>query len=373
MNNLNFSNVKSFVNNKSIDTILNERNEKNIAVKYNPELCLLSYNIKEDDIIVPNTFEYECNGQIFERKEDVISDIVAACQPKFIDIDKAQLLELCGEKNTLRFEYCEDGTLMRLYNYAGKWYTSTTRSIDAKDSYWASEKNFDEMFWEVFDKSLLEEMNPKYTYVFILLHRENRIVVKHNVNMLVYISRIDNTTLVEEFNNQFPNIYGIKRPTIIRNFDPSNVEHFYNKFKRGVLVKVFDKISNSWYTYKYDFEQYKLVKDARGNVPNIKMRYIELLQEPDKLKVLLDNYFESKYQFKLAQKDLEQLVKKTYKLYVDSHIKHEVQITDTDMSYRTLRQLHAQYKTQNRPINYDDVKNKIFSLDTHVIKTLLQW
>ena len=98
-------------------------------------------------------------------------------------------------------------TIIRLYNYNNKWSTATTRCMDAKDSFWSSNKTFDAMFWEIFDEKLIAELNTNFTYLFVLLHEENRIVVRHKLNTLVYVSKIDNTTLIEDYNNIFTNIY----------------------------------------------------------------------------------------------------------------------------------------------------------------------
>ena len=77
--------------------------------------------------------------------------------------------------------------------------------------------------------------------------------------------------------------------------------------------------------------------------------------------------------FTFIKASLLKLVKTVYKLYVDSHIKHTVQVTDENPYFRTLRQLHAQYKITQKPIGFTDVQDKIFSLDKNVIKKLLAW
>ena len=77
--------------------------------------------------------------------------------------------------------------------------------------------------------------------------------------------------------------------------------------------------------------------------------------------------------FTFIKASILKLVKTVYKLYVDSHIKHVIEVKDDNMFYRTLRQLHAQYKKTNKPIGFIDVQEKIYSLDKSVIKRLLSW
>lgn len=321
-------------------------------------------------------YKKQANGLIFEKDT---KRVICMCQNRLNDIDNFEEVINLVQNNShgVRIEYCEDGTIIRLYNYGGEWHTATTRCITANSSYWTGNKDFDTMFWETFDKNLLETMDTNFTYVFVLLHRENRIVVKHNVNMLVYVSRINNSTYIEDFSNQFRNVYGIKRPKLMdvedfRNLG-SDVNNFDCKFKRGILIKIFDKASKTWDLYKYDFERYKMIKSIRGNVPQIRMRYLELLNKPESLVLLEKFYTENTFMFTYIKAALLKLVKTVYRLYVESHIKHTVQVTQENLYYRTLRQLHAQYKLTNKPIGFTDVQDKIYSLDKMVIKKLLAW
>ncbi len=326
-------------------------------------------NVNEENI------KKQSNGLIFEKST---KKIVGMSQNKLQELDNFNdVIKLVETNDSVRIEYCEDGTIVKLYYHNGSWNTSTTRCISAKSSFWASSKSFDTLFWEVFDKNLLNFMDTNFTYIFVLLHSENRIVVKHNVNMLVYVSRIHNTLFYEDFTNQFKNLYGIKRPKMMDKYEfkklSENVDNYDCKYKRGIIVKVFIKEKGSWDLYKYDFQSYKMVKDIRGNIPQIRMRYLELLTKPESLQLLENFYSEHTFMFTFIKASLLKLVKTVYKLYVDSHIKHLVKVDETNPYYRTLRQLHAKYKITNNPIGFSDVQERIFSLDKMVIKKLLNW
>jgi hypothetical protein len=318
----------------------------------------------------------QANGIIFEKGTN---KVVCMCQNKMKEIDSFDdVMEIVRESYAnMRVEYCEDGTLVRLYHYNNDWHTATTRCIDAKISKWSGNKDFDTMFWEVFGRDLLSDFDKDYTYLFVLLHRENRIVVRHNVNMLVFVSRINNNSFQEEYVELGNNTYGIKTmKTMNQNefqklMNNPNVYDF--KFKRGILLKVFDRATSSFTVSKYDFESYRMIKSIRGNVPEIRMRFLELLSKPESLQLLEKFYSEHTFMFTFIKASLLKLVKTVYKLYVDSHIKHVVKVTDENIYYRTLRQLHAQYKITNKPIGFDDVRAKINSLDKMVIKKLLGW
>lgn len=325
---------------------------------------------KNDD--VNEQIKLQCNGIIMEKNTN---KVVCACQNRFIDKSVEEMRNILGNEKVLhnnprfRVEYCEDGTVMRLYHYNNKWYTATTKCMDARDSFWSSSKTFDEMFWETFDREYLTTLDTNHTYVFILLHSENRIVVRHNKNSLVYVSRIHNETMEEDFRNIFPFAW---RPRVIPYFNLDDIENYYWPQKRGVIIKVRDPDSH-WTMYKVDFEKYKRMKDVRGNVPNIKVRYLELLSDAGMQKDLERYFSEHKKTFDDIRKEIFGLVKTIHKLYVDSHIKHTTKVTEEHVYYRTLRQLHAQYKTTNKPICYEDVQAKLGSLDKNVLKRFLGW
>ena len=425
---INISDVISFINDKNFEKINQSSNEIDLYIKENSDLFLLAnvnenFQFKKQEInqkvqeaeinnqekvqeegvvkegvvkeegvvqeegvvkegvvqefVNVNNLKYQANGIIFEK---ATNNVVAMCQPKLLEMNNQMDVLSIAEgypSSDIRMEFCEDGTMMRLYNYKGEWFTATTRCIDARGSYWSSEKSFDEMFWDIFDKDLLYDIDQRYTYIFILMHKDNRIVVKSNTNSLVYISRINNVTNEEDYINRFKNVYNIKRPKIIDTNEYLNTiksnQIFDNRYKRGVLLKIRDHYNKKWVVYKYDFENYKNIKTIRGNVPQIRMRYLELLNKPETLQIFEKIYGENHFMFTFIKVSILKLVKTIYKLYIDSHIKHIVKIEQDNLYYRTLRQLHAQYKIANKPITFLDVQQKIYNLDKNVVKKLLQW
>jgi hypothetical protein len=339
--------------------------------KYNKDLYLLSSETSNNENILTE-FEMQCNGLIFEKNTNKLICANNNIMFNLKNMDEAQsLLNKCSiENKKMRIEYCEDGTIIRLYNYKDNWYTATNKCIDAKESFWCSNKSFDAMFWDVFDKNMLNNLDKNYTYVFILLHRENRIVVRHTKNMLVYVNRIHNETLYEDYTNVFYNVYGIKRSQLIKSTDQLIT---YHPFKRGYIIKIFDEQTDTWYSYKYDFPEYTYAKSIRGNVPQIRYRYLELLNKPEMLEKLETIYNENMFMFEMIKNSLLKLSKTIHKLYIESHVKHTVKVDETNVFYQTLRQLHAQYKTQNQIITFDVVKEKVNSMEKHVLRKLLGW
>ena len=68
-------------------------------------------------------------------------------------------------KSNMSLEFCEDGTLIRLYFWK-YWRVATNNCHDAKKSFWLSNKSFDDLFWSLFNKNILNNLDKKNTYFF---------------------------------------------------------------------------------------------------------------------------------------------------------------------------------------------------------------
>jgi hypothetical protein len=362
-----------FVKDCSFEQIKEKAKENNLYYREEEDLYLLT--AKKSDM--QTNLQRSCNGVILEKETN---KIVCSCQPNFANVEKSEknIFELI-ENGTASMEYCEDGTVVRLYNHKNEWKTATSKCIDAKNSCWASQQTFDEMFWDLFPIENLNSLDSNCTYVFVLIHKDNRIVIKHSVNELVFIGVINNNTGENIRDFHFENETSIRRSDSIElkiqknEFTNENgnengiFEKLYNPNKRGVLISVENV------TYKFDFSSFQIIKDIRGNVPQIRMRYLELLDNEEGLKMLEQYYSEYHMLFTMIKYTLEKLYKHVYILYVKSHIKHNIKIEEGHLFFVTLRQLHGQYKKTNQAITLDDVKNKINSLDKYIVKNFLGW
>lgn len=386
MNIVDITEIENLIHGKSFEEVKQIAQNSNIRVR---ELNSSDQNVNNlyllisDDSDKLTPLQIQCNGIILEKESN---KVIGMCQNKFININDFtfdHMNQLLTNSKKFRMEYCEDGTLIRLYNYNGSWLTATTKCIDAKYSYWSSDKTFDDMFWEIAQNNLLTHetlnmMDPDYTYIFILLHKENRIVVNHKHNKLIYVSRINNNDKKEDYTNYFYNEnqqYSMRKTKKIDVENHNNVkfplDDYFLPSKRGILVKVSN--GTSWTIYHYDFNTYSKIKQVRGNVPLIRMRYLELLNDPEALKILEENYSEYIMLFTLIRHQLTNLYKQIHKLYFESHIKHNITVNEDHPLYRTLKQLHAYYKNTGNQITLDEVKNKVNTLDSFVLKKFLDW
>lgn len=382
INKIDISEVTGLVRNRGFEEVKELCKKEGIYIKQGQDqqsdlYLVVSSKVNEEEIKQENEIINEnrnlklvdqCQGIILEKETN---KVVCMAYNKIKQLDNWNELEsVIKDKNVnnISMEYCEDGTVIRLYNYNDVWYTATTRCINANTSYWTSMKSFSEMFWDIFDEKYLRDLDKDYTYNFIILDVDNRIVVKHEQNCVVYVSKIHNETFEEDNHNIFEFCDRI-RPTEVISEDDKMI---YNDKKRGVIVKIYND-NNTYSNYRIDYEEYKKLKAIRGNVPRIGVRYLELIGDSERLKQLVENYNEYYFTFAVTQHSLNKVLSTIYDLYKESHIKHTIEIKEGHMYYKTLRQLHAIYKITGERITLDKVKEKVYTLDKSVLKKFIGW
>jgi hypothetical protein len=179
------------------------------------------------------------------------------------------------------------------------------------------------------------------------------------MSSVIYVNKIDNKT--GEIDTTGTGIETI-------DYVPGTLfEGYFNPTKRGILIK---KTSG---VLKYDFIGYKSIKENRGNVPFMYTRALELRNDQETYATLQQMYPEYAFTFGMVNHSLENLYKQVHTIYIESHVKHLMQVYPAHPMYRTLKQLHSQYKTTGSIITKDIVKEKVNSLNTYVIAKLLNW
>lgn len=320
-------------------------------------------------------FQLMLNGAIFEKETN---QPICMCYKRMYDVSSK-----LNEIEKLRYgditvDYCEDGTVIRLYNYDDKWFTATRRCIDAKYSYWSGLQTFDEMFWDVIeDKQLfLSTLDKDMTYFFVLKHTDNRIVVKNQESSLVYLGSVNRVTMEEydELNYRQHNITKADRVSL-NVFDTTQklnvfdlTSQFKNSKKRGLIITT--KTGNK---YKLDFDEFTYLKDLRGNTPYIRMRILELLSDKEKLSAFMKNYSEYRMTYSMIVMQLNELVKTIHKLYIDTHVKRRFIIDSEHPNFKIIKQLHNKFKETRNPIVYSDVEFILEKTQPMYLKTLLGW
>ncbi|KAJ3065664.1 hypothetical protein HDU98_010957, partial [Podochytrium sp. JEL0797] len=264
-------------------------------------------------------------------------------------------------------EYCEDGTVMRLYHHENEWKLATRRCIDARTSFWGSPRSFFDLFSDIFQwEHDLNCLDANLTYVFVLNHSENMYVIRHPTNHLVLVEILETATgLARDRVLPIGICSDIRLPRLVRDLREESFAH------RGLIRKTAEGTCSKW-----DFDRYKAMVRLRGNPKKLTHRLIELVQA----NVLEDQtLFIHHYGFYGGQIDqlhetldqIEQFVQFVYTLYQHTHIQHLYRMDETHPFLRTVKHLHSIYKQEGSKVSVDTVRMLITRIPTHVLISLL--
>ena len=328
----------------------------NLKIKESEDLFLLQKN-KLPEIFSINIC-YECNGTIFEKNTNKVICYGSDCLYKINETNELDNLNLNNENILVQKYY--DGTLIKVYYYNNKWNYSTNGCIDAFESNWISDKSFGELFNECIPDTFENMLNKEFCYTFILIHPENRNVVKNSNKKIIHISTRDLNTL-EEITQDI----GIETPEYI-DISLEEIKQSFSKMEYnnpGYII--YDKTQQSK-KYSLTNESFNKVKNMKGNLNNInKICINSILNKND----LLKYYPELKESHGQNTILLNNLVKELFILYKDRHIYHNFKVLPPNIHY-IIKNIHDYYKTQKQKITptiinsvlkkYIDVVHNIF-------------
>lgn len=283
--------------------------------------------------------------------------------------DQEKITTLLEPLEDWSFYYSMEATLLRVFFHNEKWYLVTHKKLDAFKSRWSCRETFGELFTNHLAKlynqrpeSVLEWfytlLDKNKVYCFLLKsNSENRIVCQYNYKQdkIVFLGSFGkgSEVVLDMVNNTIHELDSMDRPASV---EIGSMEDLFQKVEainffehQGVLAmnkKNFHqiKIFNSSY-YKY----YQL----RGNNPNIRFRYLELRNEPEKLKSLYFLYPKSAETFDQYEDTLVKIARMIYHFYVSRYIKNQF-ITLPKEEFLIMKKCHDWYLTDRK-------NNRIFS------------
>ena len=249
-----------------------------------------------------------------------------------------------------------EGSVIRMFNFGGKWYISTNRKLDANKSKWASKKSFGFFFREALEKeiqlneklrsSLSEDQNIDIIerfqsildidkqYMFLLLNNDqNRIVCTPPEKSTVFhVGTFTNGNLSMEED------IGIPYPKRHSFGDLNEIYEYVNSVDiykvQGIIVFT---PNNTQYKI-FNKEYYDLYK-VRGNEPSIKFRYLQVRMDKRYNNILHYLYPNYSKVFEEYENSIYEIAKIILKAYLDRFIKN-IYITVPKEEYAVIRECH---------------------------------
>jgi len=357
-----------------------------------PDLFMIymtDYSDKDNEIV------RECNGIILDRHD---FSIVAYGMNKMQDRTVAYHDGKMSPKfDDFDIEEAEDGTVLTVFNHRNEWIVSTKRNIDASMVKWSSPRNFLQLLCDAVPDgdalgTFARDLDPEYTYSFILLHPENHLVVQHQKPRIVYISKRNRKTLQESNVSSAENRVQIgedgKRETGQRTFewavernsmDPRRCLENLNKeervdgrieeSKRGIILskKVGHNVERTMIDYKWFYEANQL----RKGQPSMHLSYLACNPEE---KQKMRKYFGPLPMFNEIDVLLRNLAQYTFAVYRDSYVRKQFKVSPEHPICKTLRRLHYDYyKTTKEPIRMHDVLDVLRNTHPRVLDYMLRY
>lgn len=247
-----------------------------------------------------------------------------------------------------------EGTMINVFWDETDWEISTRNTIGATSSFYKgpNTKTFRDMFMEASKENnlLLDNLDKKYCYSFVLQHPENRIVVPFKTPQLYLVAMysINNDVNVEvyepeEYKNIFVNT-AIKFPEPYQFNKYSDLIEKYGSMNTSYhVVGVVIRNKKTGERSKIRNPVYEQVRALKGNQPKLQYQYLSLRKE-GKVCEFLTYYPENKKDFSNYRDDLHCFTKTLYLNYVSCYIKKEKKLEEFLPQFKThMYNIHQKY------------------------------
>ena len=303
----------------------------------------------------------QCRGVVFNDK-----NIVMRAFPYTIEYNHEEGENIEGSIGPV-FDQCSfydayEGTLIRMFNFDGKWFTSTHRKLNAFRSKWASKESFGTAFKQALEvevnyneklrnslpqgenllESFQETLDKSKQYMFLILNsEENRIVCRAPEKpVLFHVGTFVEGKLVmsENINVPYPKKHNFNSMGEAYDY----IDNINIRDLQGLIIFAPDNKQ-----YKILHKEYQELFRARGNEPSIKFRYLQVRMNQRMVDMLLHLYPHMKETFDEYENSLYAIAKTIHTSYVTRHIKNKWSQLPTE-EYRVDKACHAWHEEDHK-------------------------
>jgi hypothetical protein len=289
---------------------------------------------------------------------------------QFIVNEKEEIETVLGSIENWNFFYSIEATLIRIANINEKWYIMTHKKLDAFKSRWSCKDTFGDLFESLLarmmDKpksekvleSLYSILDKNKVYCFLLKSNfENRIVCQYNYknDKIVYLGSFEKGPIVKLDTSLPPmkefELFAKPEQVLVTSVDEllQKVEAINCFEYQGIIACNKESLKQ----VRIFHQDYWKFFELRGNNPNLRFRFLELRNDPEKLKLLYYLYPKSADIFDQYEDTLHKISRMIYHFYVNRYIKNQF-ITLPKEEFLIMKKCHDWYLQ-------DRQNNRIFS------------
>nr|QBK88091.1 MAG: RNA ligase with polynucleotide kinase domain [Marseillevirus LCMAC202] len=315
--------------------------------------------------------------------------------PEVVSEDPERIASLLPEDlSKVAFYNACEGTVLRLFWHNEEWHLSTHRKINANNSYWAG-PTFGSMFEELRTGFVLNNSEPgpdqhsmdkNYCYVFLMSHNGNRLVYNISKPQLMLIAIYDRSTQQflsgEEYGPSHK--LGPKRPAGCADPVPvtdintvadlqeavDELEKFASYNLAGIIAFP-DSLDPR--PVKIVNASYNNLRNARGNEPSLRSRYIQLRGTPEG-GLMIKWYNEPDYQeiFDNAEDEIDELVNRLHTMYMHRYVHKNIDELPKE-EFVTLQRCHTWHTADrgNNIVTANKVREFLNTTPTHFLLVML--
>ena len=277
-----------------------------------------------------------------------------------------------NDENGYLYQEFVDGTNFNMFYHNGKWEIATRSCIGGRNT-WMTEKTFKEMVEETMGANY-EGFNTNYCYNFVLCHKDNRIVVRHNTSHVVLVDVYEiaqnvlkqvplvtvQAQLAEHSTNvRLPKTYQFGTLNEAYDFTLSQRYNF-----QGLIIK---KRFNSLDRTRIRNPQYTEVRELRGQTNQPIMEYLRLRKTRGHINKFLKVYPEYRKQFQTFRDCFHNLTDKVYACYMNVFVHRELKHSQLKQPYKDLcYKLHSLHLKNRKPTTFNVVMTFINNLDIQI-------
>ncbi len=320
--------------------------------------------VLHNDAVVSRMFGYSTEIPIGDNLEDSRAAIEAQLADKL--------------RSCLCFASVE-GSLVRLFNFEGKWYLSTFRKLDAFHSKWQSSRTFGELFKE----GLKNTVPDHWPDTAAPLDAESRFA-----DLCLCLERLENyqdlthTFILPSTKETRQVVEGTEKQTILYSGSfsrdgtysrciPDSVIPWPPRYEFSTIDDLFALLSRpeevakmqqglmfihepSGWNMKLVFSQYQKLQKVRGNTPSVTARFIDVYADEVQREELRRMFPERGVEFRLIDADLHSACRGIHRIYMDRHI-HKKQVVVHPLLNYMDKTLHGMYITDGQKITTERV------------------
>ena len=256
-----------------------------------------------------------------------------------------------------KFFKAYEGTILRVWNYNGKWFLSTHRKINASQSKWGHSINYGRLFDMALEAASLTEksfddyvklLEPNKVYVFLLrTFQANRKVCTALEHPTLYCIGSFNREkdFAFEINNPEACLPSPEQLTDIET--PEQLIAHVNTMNyleyQGVVLLNPDGTSGKLVNVEYD-----ALDKLRGNEPNVLYRYVQLRWDAPRAAQFRKLYPEHEPSFDKWERVMDHVVRNILRKYIERFINRRTAILPPEQ-YPMLQKLQDLYHQVLKP------------------------